>query len=82
MKCVKCNTEINPLRVKALPNVKICVDCAQGSVQRKAGIPVTYGSGDHTWTETIIVDQNTYDKHHPEKGTLGDDEHIIEFGIE
>ena len=38
MDCVKCKGEINPLRVKALPNVKICIECARGTVQRKAGI--------------------------------------------
>ena len=41
MNCVRCNDEINPLRVKALPNVRICVRCAEGAVQRKAGMPVT-----------------------------------------
>ena len=65
MNCVRCGNEINPLRVKALPNTKICVACAQGSVQRKAGMPVTYGSGDHTWTETAIMDQDQYDKLNP-----------------
>ena len=83
MECVKCGNVINPLRVKALPNTKICINCAQGTVQRKAGMPITYGSGDHTWTETIIMDQTTYDKHHPDYDKeLNEDEHIIEFGIE
>mgnify|MGYP001327422478 CR=1 FL=1 len=27
-KCVKCTKEINPLRVKALPNTKTCVNCS------------------------------------------------------
>ena len=83
MKCVKCSCEINPLRIKALPNTKLCIDCAQGSVQRKAGMPVTFGSGDHTWTETIIMDQSTYNKQLPDfKEDLNDDEHIVELGIE
>ena len=83
MECVKCGNVINPLRVKALPNTKICINCAQGTVQRKAGMPVTYGSGDHTWTETVIMDQTTYDKHYPDYDKeLNEDEHIIEFGIE
>lgn len=56
MKCVKCHDEINPLRVQALPHTKICIGCAEGSVKRKAGMPVTYGTGDHTWTETVIMD--------------------------
>ena len=83
MNCIKCNTEINPLRIKALPNTKVCVDCAQGTVQRKAGMPVTYGSGDHTWTETVIMNQNDYDRSQPDfKEDLKDDEHIVELGIE
>ena len=81
MNCVRCNKEINPLRVKALPNVKICIKCAEGTVQRKAGMSVTYGSGDHTWTETVIMDQSTYQKNHT-KQTLNDDEHTVEFIIE
>ena len=83
MKCVRCSSEINPLRVKALPNVKICIDCAQGTVQRKAGMPVTYGSGDHTWTETVIMNQSDYDREHPSvEDTLNEDEHLVTFGIE
>ena len=83
MKCVKCSCEINPLRIKALPNTKLCIDCAQGNVQRKAGMSVMFGSGDHTWTETIIMDQSTYDKQQPDfKQDLNDDEHIVELGIE
>ena len=28
MECVKCSTEINPLRLKALPGTKVCVNCS------------------------------------------------------
>lgn len=28
MKCCKCQSEINPLRLKALPNTKVCVNCS------------------------------------------------------
>jgi hypothetical protein len=46
-------------------------------------MPVTYGTGDHTWTETVIVNQSTYFQHNPTlEQTLDEDEHIIEFGIE
>ena len=27
-KCIKCNIEINPLRLKALPETKTCVNCS------------------------------------------------------
>ena len=28
MKCTKCNTRINPLRLKAVPGTKTCVKCS------------------------------------------------------
>jgi len=28
MKCSKCTEDINPLRVKALPDTKVCVNCS------------------------------------------------------
>jgi len=28
MKCCKCQSEINPLRLKALPTTKVCVNCS------------------------------------------------------
>ena len=28
MNCIKCNKEVHPLRVKALPNTKTCVGCS------------------------------------------------------
>ena len=28
MKCCKCQSEINPLRLKALTNTKVCVNCS------------------------------------------------------
>lgn len=31
MDCIKCNSEINPLRLKALPNTRVCVNCSSES---------------------------------------------------
>ena len=31
MNCRKCNEEINPLRIKALPDTKVCVNCSDTS---------------------------------------------------
>ena len=28
MNCIKCNKQINPLRLKALPDTKTCVSCS------------------------------------------------------
>lgn len=77
--CPRCGDDFPELR-KTQYGYDFCVNCS--TVDTKRGIPVTYGSGDHTWTETVIVDQNTYDKHHPEHNTLDEGEHLIEFGIE
>jgi len=58
MICVKCRDEINPLRVKALPNVKLCISCAEGSVKRKVGITTVNGTGDHTYNDIVIVSED------------------------
>ena len=58
MNCVRCGNEINPLRVKALPNTKICIGCAEGSVKRKVGITTVNGTGDHTYNDIVIVDED------------------------
>jgi len=38
-----------------------CVECSTVGVKR--GIPVQMGTGDHTWTETIIMEEDTYKKY-------------------
>ena len=58
MNCVKCGDEINPLRVKALPNTRICIGCAEGSVKRKVGITTVNGTGDHTYNDIMIVSED------------------------
>ena len=35
-----------------------CVNCS--TVGAKRGIPVTRGSGDHTYTETIVMEEDQY----------------------
>jgi len=55
MKCIKCNEEINPLRIKALPTAKTCVNCS--TTNRVGGHTVI--SGKNTYSEIQIVDQET-----------------------
>ncbi len=55
MKCIKCSEEINPLRIKALPNTKTCVNCS--TTDRVGGHTVI--SGKNTYSEIQIVDQET-----------------------
>jgi RNA polymerase subunit RPABC4/transcription elongation factor Spt4 len=54
--CIKCKQEINPLRVKALPNTKTCVDCS--TVGAKKGMSMVFGEKDHTWNDMVIIDAN------------------------
>jgi len=51
-KCIKCKEIINPLRVKALPNTKVCVKCS--SVKGYKAVTTTNGEGDHTWNDIHI----------------------------
>ena len=52
-KCVKCPKMINPLRLKALPGTNTCVECS--TVGAKRGVPVMFGSKDHTWTDLVVI---------------------------
>lgn len=59
--CIKCNIIIPPKRLEILPNTHTCVNCSTVGIKR--GVPVQMGSGDHTWTETVIMDENDYKRH-------------------
>ena len=59
-KCIHCNKEIHPKRLEILPNAKTCVACS--TTQRKGGLTVMKGTGDHTWIETYAVEREDYDK--------------------
>ena len=58
--CVKCKQEINPLRLKALPTAKTCVDCSTTGAKR--GVPMMFGEKDHTWTDMVIMEPEEFDK--------------------
>jgi hypothetical protein len=58
--CIKCKQEINPLRVKVLPNTKTCVDCS--TVGAKKGVSMVFGEKDHTWNDMVILDANEADR--------------------
>jgi hypothetical protein len=53
MLCKICEIEIPELRLKALPNVKTCVDCS--STSRIAGFPLI--TGKNSYSELQLVDQ-------------------------
>lgn len=58
--CVKCKEAINPLRLKALPTAKTCVECSTTGAKR--GVPMMYGEKDHTWTDMVIMDPEEFDR--------------------
>ena len=51
MRCSKCQSRINPLRLKALPDTKVCVNCSDTSRWYVRNII----SGKTTYCETEIV---------------------------
>jgi hypothetical protein len=58
--CIKCKEEINPLRIKALPTAKTCVDCS--TTGAKKGVPMMFGEKDHTWTDMVIMEPEEFDR--------------------
>ena len=58
--CIKCRQEINPLRLKALPSAKTCVDCSTTGAKR--GVPMMFGEKDHTWTDMVIMEADEFDR--------------------
>jgi hypothetical protein len=59
-KCLKCKEVINPLRLKALPTAKTCVECSTTGAKR--GVPMMYGEKDHTWTDMVIMESDEFDR--------------------
>jgi len=59
--CVGCNTPIHPKRLEILPKTKTCVECSNS--EKKAGVSVMKGSGDHTYVETVIMEASEYRKY-------------------
>ena len=57
--CIKCKVDMPELRLTQY-GYKVCINCS--TVGTKRGIPVMRGSGDHTWTETIIMEEDQYEE--------------------
>ena len=62
--CSKCGNDMPELR-KTQYGYSFCVKCSETKnlVGAKRGIPVQMGEGDHTWTETVIMDEELYLKY-------------------
>jgi len=80
MKCVKCNVQIHPLRVKALPNTKVCVDCSSTGCYR--AVTTTHGTGDHTWNDIKVMTPEQFSQYQNSNSSDDEDTHTITFGVE
>jgi hypothetical protein len=58
--CIKCQNDMPELRLTQY-GYKVCVNCS--TVGTKRGVPVLRGSGDHTWVETIIMEEDQYENY-------------------
>ena len=57
--CIKCKNDMPELRLTQY-GYKVCVNCS--TVGTKRGVPIMKGTGDHTWTETIIMEEDQYEQ--------------------
>ena len=64
-KCVGCFEEINPLRIKALPNTKTCVNCS--TTGAKKAISTQFGEKDDTWNDVVFVEDDEFEKYEKTK---------------
>jgi hypothetical protein len=53
--CIGCGTKIHPKRVEILPHTKTCVNCS--TTEKKGGLTIQLGEGDHTYNEIIVMDR-------------------------
>ena len=60
-KCISCGNEIHPKRLEILPSTTTCVGCS--TTNKKAGITVTIGEGDHTYNDVVIMDHEDFIKY-------------------
>jgi len=59
-KCIKCKEIINPLRLKALPTARTCVECSTTGAKR--GMPVMFGDKDNTWVDVILMEPEEFER--------------------
>ena len=59
--CTSCSEDMPELRLTQY-GYNFCVKCSESGnmIKPKHGIPVLMGEGDHTWVETIIMDDDQY----------------------
>ena len=59
--CNICREDMPELRLTEY-NYSFCVKCSEScnKVKAKHGVPVMMGEGDHTWVETLIMDEDQF----------------------
>jgi hypothetical protein len=59
--CSKCGGDMPELRLTQY-GYDFCVNCSDGLnlVGKKRALPVQMGEGDHSWTETVIMEESDY----------------------
>jgi hypothetical protein len=62
--CSKCQGNMPELRLTQY-GYNFCVNCSDGLslVGKKRALPIQMGQGDHSWTETIIMEESDYLKY-------------------
>ena len=65
IKCINCFNVINPLRIKALPHTRTCVECSTTGAKR--ALPVQFGEKDDTWNEVIFMEPEEFDRYEKNK---------------
>ena len=78
IKCVKCSGDMPELRLTQY-GYNFCVNCS--TVGSKRGVSVVRGTGDHTWNEIEIVEEEEFTDTRW-RDDLDQDEHLVEIGIE
>lgn len=58
--CITCGVEIDPRRIAILPFTQTCTQ--HSTAEKKAALTVQMGEGDHTWTETFVVEREVIRK--------------------
>ena len=66
--CIKCKEKIPPLRLKALPGTRTCVKCS--TIGAKKGVPVMFGTKDHTWTDLVVMEEEEFNRFEERKRNI------------
>lgn len=76
--CNICKEDMPKLRLERF-GYNFCVKCSESKniVSAKRGVSVQMGEGDHTWNETVLMDENQYKKYTNPEGNPE-----VTFGIE